>query len=308
MSKTIQESVPGHGVQTLSSSPVRATRRFLGLIGFLNKAEVDAFFNQLPISPADPRTQPADIWTAVQQHVARLQPRAVDNPQLSPVPDEAIPVIEQVRQRQSFKRWYEAVADYNFALAPFDSLLAPQWEADLDYIEEQSARAPKVGDWSAAFAFAMQEDAIGEPVVNQNQVIFSSHRRDLFCNPIPEIRSVEPGVYEIVVTAQSRPNFIQVASLNGRLVLVNGVHRALAMKRVGFAQIPCVFRQVDTHAELGLNPGVLFLRPETILGPRPALVADFLSEDLASPLLMRAMDQVLRIAVVTEPMTVPALG
>jgi hypothetical protein len=283
-------------------------RRFLGLLGFLTKAEVDAIFTQIPITTTSPTLLPAELWKQCQQHVSSASPLNSDAATILVVPEEAVPVVEQIKLRQSYKRWYEAVSEYTFAIVPFDQLLSPQWEADLDYVDEMTSRAPQPGDWSAAFTFAMQEGSIGEPVVNQNQVIFSSHRRDLFCNQIPEVRAVEAGVYEIVARAQSRPNYIQVARFGGRIVLMNGVHKALAMKQAGFNEIPCVLREAGSHPELGLNPVTSFLRQEYLLSSRPALVADFFSEDLAAPLLMRAMDQALRVIVVVEPMTIPALS
>jgi hypothetical protein len=137
--------------------------------------------------------------------------------------------------------------------------------------------------------------------------MFSSHRRDLFCNQVPEVRAIEPGVYEIVTTAHSRPNYIQAVHLADRLVLTNGVHRALAMKRAGFSDIPCVIRKANQHAELGLAP-MPFLHQDIVCGVRPAMVADFLREGVSVPLLMRAMDQVLRVTLITEQMTIPSLG
>jgi hypothetical protein len=46
------------------------------------------------------------------------------------------PLVEQIKNRKTYKKHYEAVADYAFVLAPIDLLIAPQWYADLDYIDE----------------------------------------------------------------------------------------------------------------------------------------------------------------------------
>ena len=281
-------------------------RRRRGLLGFLTKAEMDFMFTQLPISPATAGLEPAALWRNAHEVVAGLPPYNFTTAEMSVVPDLALPIIEQVKQRPSFKRWYEAIGDYSFALVPFDVLITPQWDADWDYVEELSTKAPSPDDWSGAFAFSLHEGVIGKPVINQNQVIFTSHRPDLFCSQIPEIRATEPGVYEIVLTAQSRPNYIQVLALRGRFILANGVHRTLAMKRAGYNQIPCVIREINAYADLPFNSNLSLLREEHVLGPRPAMVADFLDERLAVSLYMRATDQVLRVSVGVEPLTVPA--
>jgi len=286
---------------------VRVTRRFAGLLGGLSKAEVDAIFTQLPFTPADASKSATDLRRSARTELAKQPPVDAGPLPTKPIPVEAQPVGEEVQKRHSFKRWYEAVADYDFGLVPIASLLTPQWQVDLDYVDELAAQAPHPEDWSAALAFAMPEGTIGEPVVSQNQVIFSSHRADLFCAQIPEVRSTGPGVYEIVVTAHSRPNYLQVVRLKNRLILTNGVHKTLAMSKRGYSEIPCVIRTAGAYEELGLTHMWSFLRPEVVEGARPILVQDFLNDGLAAPLLMRGTDQVLRVSVIIEQLSIPAL-
>jgi hypothetical protein len=196
---------------------------------------------------------------------------------LAPVPNsaETVPLptavadqVSAIRARRTFAEFYQAVADYQIVLAPIAALLAPQWYADMDYVDELAQRVPTLDDLSALLEYSFTEGEIAEPVVTNNQVVFSSHRRDLFCSPIPTVRKLGPGEYEIVARALSRPNYVQVARLGNRLLLTNGVHKVLAALRAGATHIPCAVREIVDLSEAGVNAqGTTLFIDATFKGP-----------------------------------------
>src|SRR3989442_12447346 len=117
--------------------------------------------------------------------------------------------------------------------------------------------------------FVMSEGKITEPIVNGPQVVFTSPRRDLHADQIPEVREIEGGEFEIVVRAASRPNYVQVVKLGNRLILTNGVHKVCALYRAGLREVPCLMRTVQTFEQIGLTEWGSF-RPQTIHAARQA--------------------------------------
>jgi hypothetical protein len=291
----------------MSIPTVTLERTMAALLGFLLKAEVDAIFKQQPFRPTDTCASPLELWRAGVEARASLAPLPIG------VADHDLPgsmtaQAEAIRGRRTYKDFYESVADYRISLVPIECLLAPQWYADLDYVAELANRVPAADDLGALLEYAFTDGELVEPVVTGNQVVFSSHRRDLFCSPVPSLRKVGTGEYEIVARAISRPNYINVAVLNGRLLLTNGVHKVLAAYGAGVRQIPAAVRDVHTLEEAGLNLQTSMFMDQTFKGPRPALVVDFTNPNLAAALVMRGMDQILRLSLGVEVFLSPAVA
>ena len=300
MSSPAQQPVPG-----IETNVLRPTRQVGALLGFVVKAEADAIFRQQPFETAD-GTDPLELWRKFELQRQTLPP-------LGAAEAEALPgslksAIDLIRKRQTYKRHYEAVADYSFMAVPINALLTPQWHADLDFVGEIAATTGIHMTQEEQLFFAMSEGKITEPIVTGNQVWFTSPRRDLHADSVPVVRETGEGEFEIVVKAASRPNYVQVAVLNNRLFLTNGVHKVCALNKLGYSHCICVLRKANQVAELGIDPhGTSLLRDQVFLSPRPALVSDFLNPLAAAPLKMRPMYQCLQVAVSVGMIQVPAL-
>src|SRR5579864_5028532 len=198
---------------------LRPVRRIAGLLGFLVKGEVDAIFDQNPFRPMDPAADSIALWRqslAERANLPALEPSAH---QIETLPDEVVSVVEAIKKRKTYRSSYERFADYHFGSAPVAGLLSPQWLADLDYVDELAAKVPKGMSPAEMLQFTMPEGTITEPMIRGNQVLFTSPRPDLNAVPVPDVREVGDGEVEIVVRASSRPNYVQVAELEGKLVL-----------------------------------------------------------------------------------------
>src|SRR6266496_391925 len=284
---------------------IRPTRRMVGLLGFLHKGEVSAIFQQSPVE-TEGGADPVDLWQTFRAKRDQLGP--LPHGAIAELPADVAGVVAEIKRRPTYKKYYEAVADYSFAIAPIATLLAPQWMADLDYIDELAedlGPGRTVGD---QLPFAMTEGRITEPIVTGTQVLFTSPRRDLHAHPIPAVTELEGGEFEITIRATSRPNYIQVAQIGDRLVLSNGVHKVCAFLKAGYTHCPCVFRNEPSLEVAGLNPQTTSLLSPSVFGSqRPALVSDFLNPAAAAPIRMRSMYQVLQVNVGVGTMLVPAL-
>jgi hypothetical protein len=283
------------------------TRDIRAVLGFLLKAEVDAIFKQQPLQLADQTSDPARCWRNSAEAVRSLE-AAPHAAQIGLLNESVLPVIKEIRARRTFAKYYDAIDDYQFALAPINALLTPQWLADMDYIKELADQINQNSSLEDLIRFCMSEGTITEPIISGTQVIFSSNRPNIHADQVPFVREVGPGEFEVVIRANSRPNYVQVAAVGGRLLLTNGVHHVCALLLRGFESVPCVVRNLGRIEESGLNLQSTLFRPELMSGPRPALVKDFLSDRIAIPLKMRSVYHIIRIAVGVEPILIPAVA
>jgi hypothetical protein len=281
-------------------------RRIAALLGFLQKYEVERIFRRNPFRPADPSLTPFDLWRAGKEACAALPPLDPDLG-MQPLSESLKPQAEEVVTRYVYKTVYEVLADYQFGMAPIAALLAAQWEADMDYVDELGPRLPPSDDERAIFALAFDETKLTDPIVQNSQVVFSTHRRNLANEVVPRITKVEEGVYDVSLRTLGRPNYVQVGIINNRMILLNGVHKTLALYRAGLTHIPCIWRRMNNLRETGIavDQSTLYL-PELLEGPRPALVIDFLNPAVANPVLVRAMDSVLKITFTVDKFLLPA--
>ena len=289
------------------TSAQKTTRDIRAVLGFLLKAEVDAIFKQQPFELADQNSDPARAWRNSFEAIRSLTVVPNDT-QIGFLDEAKLPITKEIRARRTFAKYYEAVADYQFALVPINALLAPQWFADMDYIKELAGQISETATLEELIRFSMADGMIAEPIISGAQVIFSSTRPNMHADQVPFVREVGPGEFEIVVRANSRPNYVQVAAIGKRLLLTNGVHHVCALLLRGFESVPCLLRNLGRIEESGLNLQSTMFRPELTSGPRPALVTDFLNDRVTVPLRLRSMYHILRIGIGVEPIVIPAVA
>jgi hypothetical protein len=286
---------------------IKPTRKAKVLLGFLLKGEVDAIFKQNPFEIPQRGGNAIEFWRRSADAVARL-PFTPTVAQIDVLDNTAPQIVDEIRARPTYRKHYESVADYQFAMAPIDSLLAPQWLADMDYVEELSGRISANASIEEQIRFAMAEGVITEPIITGPQVTFTSQSRDLHAEQIPSFRQIAPDEFEVVVRACSRPNYVQAAQIGNRLLLINGVHRVCALFLRGYTHSPCLLRRINRIEESGLNLQSTMFRPEVLGSSRPAQVIDFLNDDVAVPIAMRSMNQVLTIGIGIGMLQVPAIS
>ena len=98
--------------------------------------------------------------------------------------------------------------------------------------------------------------------------------------------------------------FFEVAEFRGRWFLRDGYHRAYRFLRAGIAHLPAVIIWARTLEELGsLEPW--FFSQETLFGPRPPFVTDFLDDDLTIEYHRPRLFKTLRVTI--EESVEPAL-
>ena len=283
----------------------KPVRRVAALLGFLWKVEVDAHFKQEPFETLGGGPSHLDLWREFDEKRTKLHVLATKEP--IPLPESIASTVEEIKGRSTFKENYETIADFGFVSVDIESLISPQWFADLDYIDEIAAQIPEAMTSDQKLRFSMSEGKITEPIVMGNSVHFTSPRRDLFASPIPFVRETSEGEFEVVVKTGSRPNYVQVTQIGGKLFLNNGVHKVCALYKRGYKDCACILRTASRLEEIGLNPQASRLF-SFLATTRPPLVVDFLGETTAALINMRPMYQILQVQIQSGMLFAPALS
>ncbi|HEV2251992.1 MAG TPA: hypothetical protein VGS06_02240 [Streptosporangiaceae bacterium] len=314
MSENVADVIPARAAPSANGEPpvtdprrravapgAASFRKYALLIGFLQKAEIDAILSQLPVHV---------IGDARVEIEAALRARA-DLDEYMPGAETALPSAlasaeAAIRARDVFQREYAAKGDYEFVSVPIDSLLAPQWQADLQYVDELAQGLAADGRQEDDFDFAFPQGSIAEPMISGNTLLFTSRSNDINISPVPTYRPRDGG-YDIVLRAEPRPNYVHVAKLDGRLILINGTHKVLALRKARRTQVYALLRSVARQEELGLDLRASFFAPQSYFrASRPPLVRDFVGGSaVAVPCLWRATQNVFRVVVQVEPVIAP---
>jgi hypothetical protein len=276
------------------------------LLGWLPAAQAARLIEQEHIVDVPPRPDLYALSERTAEYCEQLPPptpRAGAPATIALVPD----VEDELMQRPTFVAEYAPYGDYRVCLVPAHLLITPQWYINLDFVENLRRRAPQVGDLHGAIRFAFTEGvelddfwlsnsalAISTSSVGQPRVHHVAGRR------------ISPHEVEVVVRVKSRPNYLEVAKIGSRFIMVNGIHRAAALMQAGFDRVPCLLSQYETLAEV-IPPGSLGMIPqERLLGDdRPPYVADYFDPQAAPRFRQRSVYTLVRITPQVDIMHVP---
>jgi len=91
-------------------------------------------------------------------------------------------------------------------------------------------------------------------------------------------------------------HFVHVVRHNGKCYLHNGFHRAYGLRKAGATHVPCLVRDVGSHAEVGINPnGANTFSAQLLESNDPPTLLHF-TQGRAYPVQIRAMLRVLHVS------------
>jgi len=105
---------------------------------------------------------------------------------------------------------------------------------------------------------------------------------------------LQPGIMGVGFGLTLTASFLQVARIQGRLLLRDGYHRAYGLLKRGITKAPVFFREFQTFDQLGLPSGLL--SQAVYMGEHPPMLQDFLDEDVSAPMLLPTFQKLLIIA------------
>jgi hypothetical protein len=222
------------------------------------------------------------------------------------------PLISELGKDSLFKASFSAVPT-TFAMVKIDTLVAPQRQVNMDYVEALEASMVST-ELSNVVELCLKAGPISPKIKRlqtaANQITFSSSSNDLrflggFAKAVgPDDLDVAYGGGRPVAAVAMLVGYgaapINVWSAAGRLILNNGFHRVVALRRRGVEHIPVVVQHA-ANAEIDFPSQILGLSREYLLGHRrPVLVRDFFDDALTVELRLKEHMKTVRLSWVAE--------
>jgi hypothetical protein len=268
-----------------SQTQIAAKPRTRVLLGFFPALDAPSYLQSIGIE-IDPLSLSANHAPA-SAHVAQLGHRSETS--VTPLP--AHPHVTELRAEPTFAEHAANAKSLQFAYVEVGKLVACQPRVDWDHVERLMPQVPALGDDDALLRFCLPLQRDG--VAPQVQATFNPVTNTFGCvvdNPDVRIcgpvQGGQPGTGRSLVGFSIGPGLHQmsVAMFNGRYMLNNGYHRAVALAHAGHERIPVIL--VEPPA-LELTPTARngMFSPQIVFGAVPPRVADFVTPaavDLAS--------------------------
>ncbi len=298
-----EERMTGEQSQEVPQAPgqqqaavATVTRRARVLLGWLTEDEARLFQNGRRLDPTVPEHE---ARARLARKVVSERPIwALDGNTVTEAPAEAQERLAALRAHPGVGPFVPASA--RVALVRLDRLCAAQ---PLVYIEHAEERA------RAAMASARRLLDVTLPIPQPQQLPVQQSGTPqqmtwVLSNPNPNLKvlanaqALQDGLGQLVgfvIGLQS--SLLSVAEYAGRFVLTDGYHRAYGLLAEGVMKAPALIRPCTSVEELGLPPGML--RQEAWLGPRPALLGDYLDEDVSAEVALPATQRVIVVQATT---------
>ena len=183
----------------------------------------------------------------------------------------------------------------DFRMVEIDNLIAVQRNVLLDYVDQLTKKIPKNPSEDDLLKFCLipeQQVPLPKPTrKNSKSWYFSSPSHDFrFLGGFlkkeltrEDIQSTKVGgfpTHAFMLFVGYGAACMNAFSVNGRMVLSNGFHRAYALRKKGIKKIPLLIKKIG-NADLEFPDEVKGLKKDYLLKhPRPILIKDFFNDDL----------------------------
>lgn len=263
----------------------------------------------------------ANAWKVAAARMAELQEseaEKADQGEIAPLTPSQRALTKHVEADPIFQRAFND-ATYEIALVNLDQVIISQKLVSLKHIrrlQEQLGRQPTP---EALFKFCLPYDRQPPPHrasrIGDAEFAFLSESNDLrfqeavLLKPeqIKGFQAMGPiaGVVALVVGYGS--NYLNVLSVNGRLVLNNGNHRACALWQMGLRQVPCIVQTITHPDELEVHaPRAVRRSPSFYLTePRPPLLGDYFDPVLSRTVQLALTSKQVRLEYSVEEKDMP---
>ena len=230
-------------------------------------------------------------WKAAADRMQELRaaaPDRADGAEIDPLPPALRPLVAHVEADPVFRRAFSD-AEYEIAVVDLDAVVVSQKLVSLEHVRRLRAQLGPNPSSEALFRFCLPFDRRPPDHrasrIGDDEFAFVSGSSDLRFLEAVMLRPDQltgyqaagpvAGIVALVVGFGS--NYLNVLSINGRLILNNGNHRACALWDAGVRRVPCVVQtlthpdEIDVHAPRAVKRNPDFYLTE----PRPPLLGDY---------------------------------
>lgn len=236
-----------------------------------------------------------DEWRSANDHVKVLEKQEAgwpDNPIIDDLPPQLHPLRAQVDADLMYQHTF--VLPHTVGMVELDRLVVFQKEINLSYVQRIQSKLGSMPGEEDVFRLCLPVDHVApqmsEMQVSANSFIFHSPSNDLRFLGVKllnaaQITNVLPQgqVVDILgLMVGFGVNCLQAISIENRLILANGSHRAYALRDIGITHVPCFIQQVSRREELVVaGAPVVQQNPDLYLvAPRPPVLKDYFDPNL----------------------------
>ncbi len=232
----------------------------LSLLGFMNQQE--AIAHLLAHCVPEKREVPAlvELWQAAR---ARKGPAMNGgNPNIKDMPAANRPYIDMLLRQQWLTQFLTLVHGGEFKLVEIDPLLTIHFMVDLKRSNDRCRALPQNPDVADLLPICLP-DKYADAEISMIRLPDMANKplnvgSFLLTAPSLNVRIVEAGYFKadnkIGIQFGLPVPLVQVVRFNGRCYLHDGLHRTIGARRKGATHIPCLFRDAQSAAEIGLKP------------------------------------------------------
>jgi len=282
-------------------------------LGYMTSRPVDAH-------EADTRRL-SDDWRVAHEHARRLRRSEAswaDEPPVYALPHGMAALVHRVHADPFFQKTFSYVP-VEIGLVELDRLVVCQNLTNLTQVERLKAQLGPRPSQEQVFRACLPYDHPTPP----HQLARLSGRTFAFASDTNDLRFLDAvalgpehlagyqafgpiaGVVALVVGYGS--NYLNVLSLEGRLVLNNGNHRAYALHELGVFQVPCVIQKISDREELNVLAHHELRRyaDDYLREPRPPVLKDYFDPKLSRVVHLPRTSRHIRVSYSVEEIDMP---
>ena len=210
--------------------------------------------------------------------------------------DQSIVEINRVMARPECSAYPEGT--WTPQLVEIATLIPVQPSLDLDYAGGlgDSDLDPSKPTSAVSFCFAEKHPTDFHVSVEESQkaITISGINPSLEVVGLRYEEQENNGPLLLSFMVSPAPNIVVVARYSGRHLLVSGYHRVYRLMQLGFTHFPCIVREAQTIAQIGMRGRAVFAE-SVLMAQRPPLFPDFADPVLGIVVPFKEVHRVVRI-------------
>jgi hypothetical protein len=281
-------------VEAGNGASTSEARRELWISAFAGRTELETYLRAFGAEDQlEVMEETLERW---QEQRARLEELVGREPgsavaPIEPVPDQYTPLLDAYAAEDAFKRTFPD-GEWTYGIVELDGLVPLRKHVNLEYADQLASSYGAPPSLEALIQICLSPTKHPEPLeharISPEVYEFRSERPDLRLlgstvrriDP-DDVRAASAGLPVIGVLAfvGFESLVVSTAPVGGRLALLNGLHRAYALRAVGVKKIPVVVREDQNALQ---DDRAEFSREELRIMERPPLLRDFFDPELST--------------------------
>jgi hypothetical protein len=261
-------------------------------------------------------------WRLANDRVRQLEvdeAGAADSAPVSALPSEMEALVPRILADPFFVNTY-SMTPCSIGLVELDRLVVFQKDINLRYVAELRQQLGTAPTPETIFRFALPYDhpvpRVGISQAAGNVYVFKSRSADFRFLDAVLLREVNVPGYQakgpmagmVGLMVGHGSNFLSALSVEGRLILNNGSHRAYALKAQGVTHVPCIVQVVSRRDELAIigNLELAQNADRFLKDPRPPMLKDYFDDALKVTVAVPQTVREVRVSFGVDIQNVPA--